>query len=316
MFNFLLYEPIHEAGRKVLEAVGTVRQASATDEDTIIAEIGDIDGVVVRAKGAMTRRILEHAPRVKVVGRHGVGVDNIDLDACTDHGVQVVNTPEAVTEGVVEHTLGLILDLTKRITYTDKVMRTGNFNIRYQIEGRELRGRTLGVVGFGRIGRRVAQACHAAFGMKILYTDVMAAPELEQALGAKRVPLAELLAQAEYVTVHVPLLPETKGLFGAKEFAQMRPDAMFFNASRGAVVDEAALYQALVNKQIAGAGLDVFAQEPTPPDNPLFGLDNVVLTPHIATATEEALVNMALVTEDLVAVLQGRAPKYPVNRLK
>src|SRR5690606_30724792 len=157
----------------------------------------------------MTRRTHEHASSVIVVGRDSVGVDNIDIVVCTDDVAQVVNTPEAVTERVVEHTIGLILDLTERTTYSDKGMRTGNFNTSYRTEGRELRGRTLGVVGCGRIGRRVAQACHAAFGMKILYTDVMAAPELEQSLGAKRVSLAELLAQAEYVTVHVPLLPET-----------------------------------------------------------------------------------------------------------
>lgn len=314
--KFLLFEPIHEAGLKVLSAAGEVRLASGTDEDTIIAEIGDIDGVIVRAKGGLTRRIIEHAPKLRVAGRHGVGVDNIDLEAATEHGIQVVNTPYAVVEGVAEQTLGLMLAVSKRIVYTDARHRAGDFDVKYRTQGRELLGRTLGVIGFGRIGRRVAQVCHAAFEMPILYYDVMTAPaEVERELGARRVPLDELLRTAEYISVHVPLLPETRKLIGEREFGLMRPDAMFFNTSRGAVVDEAALYRALKEGRIAGAGIDVYEQEPTAPDNPLFELDNVVVTPHVSTATEEGLVKMSLVAEDVVAVLEGRPPKYPVNRL-
>ncbi|MCD6518803.1 MAG: hydroxyacid dehydrogenase [Anaerolineae bacterium] len=315
MFKFLLYEPIHEVGMKVLQEVGEVRLASGTDEETIISEIGDIDGVIIRARGAMTRHIMEHAPKLKVVGRHGVGVDNIDLEAATEHGIQVVNTPYAVTEGVAEHALGMMIALSKKIFSADAALRRGNFAIRYEIRGRELRGRTLGIIGFGRIGQRLAEICHKAFEMAILYADVRPALEKEKELNARRVPMEELLRTAEYISVHVPLLPETRHLIGEKEFSLMRPDALFFNLSRGPVVDEKALYQALVEGKIAGAGLDVFEQEPTPADNPLFALDNVVLTPHIATATEEALKGMALVAEDVVAVLQGKPPKYPVNHL-
>ena len=313
--KFLLFEPINEAGLQVLRSDGTVRLASATDEDTIIAEIGDIDGAIVRSRGAITRRVLENAPKLRVAGRHGVGVDNIDLEAATDHAVQVVNTPLAVIEGVVEQTLGLMLALSKQIVYTDAQMRTGNFEVRYEIQGREMRGRTLGVIGFGRIGRQVARACHLAFDMPIIYADVAPAPDEERELGAHRVEMDELLRTAEYVSVHVPLLPETRHLIGERELGLLRPDAMFFNLSRGPVVDEAALYRVLADGRIAGAGLDVFEQEPTPPDNPLLQLANVVVTPHVSTATEEALVKMSLVAEDVVAVLQGIAPKHPVNRL-
>ncbi|MBC7236801.1 MAG: hydroxyacid dehydrogenase [Chloroflexi bacterium] len=315
MFKFLLYEPIHEAGLKVLQEVGEVRLASATDEDTIIAEIGDIDGVIVRAQGGLTRRILEHAPKLKVAGRHGVGVDNIDVEAATEFGVQVVNTPMAVVEGVAEHTVGLMISASKRMSYGERQLRQGDWSVRYRIQGRELRGRTLGVIGFGRIGRRVAEICHLAFGMKILYHDVVRAPEQEQALGARLVSLEELLRTAEYITVHVPLLPATRGLIGREQFAMMRPDAFFFNTSRGPVVDERALYEVLSQGRIAGAGIDVFEQEPTPADNPLLQLDNVVVTPHMCTTTEEALVEMSLVAEDLVRVLKGEKPKYPVNKL-
>jgi phosphoglycerate dehydrogenase-like enzyme len=276
--KFLLYEPIHEAGVQVLQAAGEVRLASGTDEESIIREIGDIDGVVVRANGGLTRRIMEHAPRLKVAGRHGVGVDNIDLEAATEFGIQVVNTPLAVKEGVVEHTVGMMLALSKGIPLCDHAMRSGDYAIRYRFSGRELRGRTLGVIGFGRIGRRVAQSCHHGFGMDILYSDVMPAPEMEAELGAKKVELRELLQTAEYISVHVPLLPETRRLIGAAEFALMRPDAMFFNLSRGPVVDEEALYRALAEGRIAGAGLDVFAKEPIEPDNPLLKLDNVCST--------------------------------------
>ena len=316
MYKFLLYEPMHKAGMQVLRAAGEVRMASATDEDTIIEEIGDIDGVVVRAKGRMTRRILEHAPVLKVVGRHGTGVDNIDLEAATEHGVQVVKTPEASTEAVAEHTLGLMLALSKKIIPGHVAVRAGHFEARYTLEGREMYGRVLGVVGLGRIGRRLARMCHYGLGMSVLYYDVRPAPELEPELGARRLELAELLASADYVSVHVPLLPQTRGLIGEAEFALMRPDAMFFNTSRGPVVDEAALYRALVSETIAGAGLDVYDQEPTPPDNPLLKLDNVVLTPHMAASTQEAMRRMSLVAEDLVNVLEGRQPRYPVNQLR
>ncbi|MBC7316340.1 MAG: hydroxyacid dehydrogenase, partial [Chloroflexi bacterium] len=150
MFHFLLTEPIHEEGVKILQAEGNVRVAKGTDEETLIAELRDIDGVILRARGRMTRRVLESAPRLKVIGRHGVGVDNVDLEAATELGIQVVNTPHAVTEGVVEHTVGLMLDVAKRITYADRRLRAGDWEVRYRLSGRELRGRTLGIIGFGR----------------------------------------------------------------------------------------------------------------------------------------------------------------------
>jgi D-3-phosphoglycerate dehydrogenase / 2-oxoglutarate reductase len=315
MFKFLLFEPIHEAGLKVLQEAGEVRMASGTDEDTLIAEIGDIDGAVVRAQGALTRRVMENAPKLKVAGRHGVGVDNIDVAAATELGIQIVNTPMAVVEGVAEHTVGLMLSLSKGMSYGERMLRQGDWSVRYRLQGRELRGRTVGIVGFGRIGRRIAEILYHAFGMQILYHDVVRAPEEEAALGARLVSLEELLGAAEYVTVHVPLLPSTLGMFNQQAFAMMRPDAFFFNTSRGQVVDEQALYDALTSGQIAGAAIDVFVQEPTPADNPLLQLDNILVTPHMCTATEEALVEMALVTEDIVRVLKGEQPKYPVNRL-
>jgi D-3-phosphoglycerate dehydrogenase len=315
MYKFLVCEPIAKAGFDVLSAAGEVRMASAPDSDTVIAEIGDIDGVLTRGKTSMTRQVMEHAPKLKVIGRHGVGVDNIDLDAATDLGIQVVNTPQATVEGVAEHAVGLMLALSKRIVFADKQIRVGNFEVRDAITGREMLGRTLGVIGFGRIGQRVAKMCHYGLDMPILYSDIVSVPEMEKALGARKVNMDEILRTADYISVHVPLIPATRGLIGEAEFAKMRPETMFINTSRGPVVDEAALYKALVENRIAGAAIDVFEQEPASADNPLFALDNIVVTPHIASSTEEAKRGMSLVAEDIVAVLQGRAPKYPVNRL-
>jgi D-3-phosphoglycerate dehydrogenase len=314
--KFLVFEPMHQAGMDVLRAAGEVRVASSPKEDAILAEIGDMDGAVIRAGGGLTRRILEHAPKLKVAGRHGVGVDNIDLQAATEHGVQIVYTPEATTESVAEHTVAMMLSLSKKLTQGEMYARSGQFQKRLTMEGREMYGRTVGVIGLGRIGRRVARICHHAFAMPVLYSDVYPSAELERELGARKVEMDELLRTAEYITVHVPLLPETNKLIGAAQFAMMRPEAMFFNLSRGAVVDEKALYQTLAERRIAGAGIDVFEQEPTPPDNPLLQLDNIVVTPHIATATAESLLKMSLVAEDVVAVCQGRAPKFPVNKLR
>ncbi len=315
MFNFLLYEPMNPAGVDVLKAVGTVRIARATDEDAIIAEIGDIDGVAIRGNGRMTRRIMEHAPRLKVVGRHGVGVDNVDLEAATEHGIQVVYTPEATVEPVAEHAVAFMLALSKLLLPCDAMARSGRFAERLGVQGVEMQGKTLGVVGFGRIGQRVAQICRLGLNMNVVYSDVVAWPEAEETLGARRMDLYDLLSVADYVTVHVPLLPSTRRMMGAREFGRMKPSAYFINTSRGPVVDEQALVDVLKSRGIAGAGIDVYEVEPAPADHPFFALDNIIVTPHVASSTAEALVKMSLVAEDLVAVLQGRAPRFPVNRL-
>jgi len=315
MFHFLLYEPMHQAGVDVLKTVGTVRIAPATDEDTIISEIGDVDGVVIRGNGRMTHRIMEHAPRLRVVGRHGVGVDNVDLEAATEHGIQVVYTPEATVEPVAEHAVAFMLALSKLLLPCDAMARSGRFAERLGVQGVEMQGKTLGVAGFGRIGQRVAQICRLGLNMNIVYSDVVSWPEVEKSLGARRMELHDLLPVADYVTVHVPLLPSTRKMMGAPEFALMKPTAYFVNTSRGPVVDEAALVKVLQSHAIAGAGIDVYEVEPAPANHPFFALDNIIVTPHVASSTAEALVKMSLVAEDLVAVLQGRPPKYPVNKV-
>ncbi len=301
----LLYESIHPDGLAVLKEKAEVRYAPGWSEEEVLPIIGDVAGIIIRANGQITRRLMENAPCLKVVGRHGVGLDNVDVAAATELGITVVNTPEANAEAVAEHTLGLMIALSKRIGEGDRALRAGNWDARYTLIGHELRGCTLGVIGCGRIGSRVAHMAHAAFDMQVVYHDVIAYPKLEAELGAERVELEKLLRRSDVVTLHVPLTPATQGLIGEKELALMKPTAFLINTSRGPVVDEAALVEALRSGQIAGAGLDVYSTEPLPADSPLLSMENVLFTPHMAAHTEEALRNMSLVAEDIIAVLEG-----------
>lgn len=308
----LLYEPIHEKALDLLNRRAEVRVADSLDEDDLAQAVVDVDGIIIRANGRVSRRLMEAAPRLKVVGRHGVGVENIDRQAATDLGIVVVNTPEANAESVAEHCLGMMIVLAKRILQADKALRAGDWGARYRLTGDELLGKTLGIVGLGRIGQRVAALCHTALAMPVLYYDVIDYPEVETELGARRVPLEELLEMADFVSAHVPLLPETRGLINESALRKMKPGAFLINASRGPVVDQAALVQALQEGWISGAGLDVFDPEPLPPDSPLLEMGNVVVSPHMAAHTEEALLRMAMVVTDVLAILEGRAPQHPV----
>jgi D-3-phosphoglycerate dehydrogenase len=311
-FRVLLYEDMHEAGKRLLAEKAEVIFARSLDEDDLIEQINDVDALIIRANGAVTARLLDTAPRLKVIGRHGGGVDAIDLEAAKARGIVVCNTPLANVESVAEQAVGLMIALSKHIARADKAIREGRWEVRYQYIGQELRGRTLGLVGMGRIGGRVAEICNLGFGMPILYHDVIHYPEAEQRLGARKLPLNEVLAQADYVSVHVPLLPQTRGLIGHKEFALMKRGSIFINTARGPVVDEGALLEALVGGHLAGAGLDVYSEEPIGRDHPLLGRENVVLTPHMAAHTEDALRAMSLVAEDVLRVLEGQEPVYRV----
>jgi D-3-phosphoglycerate dehydrogenase len=310
----LLFEGFHKDGLAMLEERCEVHYASNLEEEELLTEVADVNGIIVRANGEVSRRLMEAAPRLQVVGRHGVGVDNIDLAAAAELGIVVVNTPGVMTESVAEHCLGLMLALTKRIVRADKAARLGVWQVRYEYIGEELYGKTLGVVGFGQIGQRVAELCHVALKMPVLYWDVVEYPEAAAEVNARRVPLEELLSQADVVSLHVPLLPSTQGLIGEAELRRMKSTAYLINTARGPVVEEAALVTALKEGWIAGAGLDVFEVEPAAPDNPLLGLANVVVTPHMASHTQEATRRMAMtVVSDVIRVLEGRRPTYSVN---
>jgi D-3-phosphoglycerate dehydrogenase / 2-oxoglutarate reductase len=309
-----MYEPMHEAGTTLLREFGEVILAPSVEEASILPLVHDVDAIVIRNTGSISRRIMEAAPRLKVIGRHGVGLETIDLQAAAERGVRVVYTPEGNCESVAEHFVGMALILSKRMLEADQALRAGQWQVRHTYIGRELRGKTLGVIGFGRIGRNVARICHHGFAMPVLYADRVAAPqEVERSLGARAVSPEELLRAADYVSLNVPLTDETRHLIGREQLRMMKPTAYLVNLGRGPLWDERAVLEALEEGWIAGAGSDVFEEEPAPSDHPLFRHRNFVGSPHMSAHTEEAMRRMSLVAEDVIAVLEGREPQWPVN---
>ncbi|MGQ9646902.1 MAG: hydroxyacid dehydrogenase [Thermodesulfobacteriota bacterium] len=313
-FQILLYEDMHEAGKALLREKAEILFAHSFEEDSLVKQVKDVDGIIIRANGKVSRRLMESAPKLKVVGRHGVGVESVDLDAATEKGIWVVNTPDANDLSVAEHFFGLALMLSKMLRKADIALREGRFEVRYQYIGNELHGKTLGILGFGRIGRSVGRIAHKGFDMKILYYDTLRYEETEKELEAKKVSLEEVLSQSDYISINLPMLPETKGLLGEREFGLMKPSAYIINLARGPIWDERALYAVLKKGKIAGAGSDVYAAEPAQKGHPLFELDNFVGTPHMAAHTEEALRRMSLVAEDVIRVLEGKVPIHSVNQ--
>jgi D-3-phosphoglycerate dehydrogenase len=244
------------------------------------------------------------------VARAGIGVDNIDVDAATERGILVVNAPLGNVRSTAEHTMALIFALARRVTAADRAARDGTWKTGY--EGMQLAGKRLGVIGVGKIGRQVA-AMASALGMEILAHDPYLPATAWPDLGLRPVPFDELLSEADIVTLHVPLLPETRGLIGAAEISRMKPGAYLVNCARGGLVDEAELADALASGRLAGAALDVFEREPVR-DSPLLAAPNLILTPHVAASTKEAQAQVS--TDVALAVLDffaGKPPAFPVN---
>ena len=312
-FKVLLYEEMHEAGKALLKEKAEILFANSLDEASLLKEVKEVDGIIIRANGKVTRKMMESAPRLKVIGRHGVGVENIDLQAATEKGIWVVNTPDANDLSVAEHFFGLALILSKMLKKADIALREGRFEARYQYIGNELHGKTLGILGFGRIGRAVGRIGHKGFDMELLYYDALRYEETEKELKARKVSLEEVLSQSDYISINLPMLPETKGILGKREFGLMKPSAFIINLARGPIWDEKALYQVLKEGKIAGAASDVYEVEPATQDHPLLQLENFVGTPHMAAHTEEALRRMSMVAEDVIRVLEGKTPVHPVN---
>lgn len=253
-------------------------------------------------------------PGLRVIARPGIGVDNVDVPAATERGILVVNTPDAPTESTAEHTVALLLALAKRVTAGDRSLR-GDELPRAHLLGAELRDRVLGVVGFGRIGRRVAEICGQGLKMQVIAHDPYIDPAQVTAPGVEPVSsLDVLLARSDLVTLHTALTPETRHLIGERELRLMKPGAYLINASRGPVIDEAALVRALQEGHLAGAALDVFDPEPPEADNPLLRMANVVVTPHIASYTDRGTEAMGLgAVEQVLQVLRGERPPNLLN---
>lgn len=315
-YKVVMFEPMHEVGLNHLKAhEAEVVIAPDADEATILKWVGDADGIIARARGFFNGKVMDAAPRLRVIGRHGAGVDNVAVEEATKRGITVVNTPHAPSEAVAEYVAMALVALAKRPLDADRATRAGDWAFRNRHVGPEVLGKTLGIVGFGKIGRRIAEICGCGFRMKILYADAIRAPEAEeQRLGATQVPLDRLLSESDFISMNVPLLPETRHMIDTRAFGLMKPTAYLINAARGPVVVEAALVEALKSGRIAGAAIDVFEEEPVTPDNPLLKLDNVLLSPHNAGHSIEAAQNMSMVAADVIRVLKGEAPEFPVNR--
>lgn len=305
--------PLNPLAMEMLKGHAEVRVASATDGATIAREVGGVHGIIVRL-GDVTAEAINAADELQVIGKNGVGLDSIDVAAATARGIPVLYTPDANGMSVAEHVVGAAISLARRYPIMDQETRKGNWSVREQ-PIHELSGRTFGFVGLGRIGLLAARKCRGAFDCPVLAYDPYADPARAAEVGATMVgSLEELLSRSDVVSLHVALTPDTRRLIGRKELAAMKPTAYLVNASRGPVVDEAALVEALRQGTIAGAALDVFEEEPIRADNPLCALPNVVLTPHTAGVTQEAneRVTRTLIA-DMLAVMRGSEPRFVAN---
>lgn len=306
-FRVLVADPINAEGLAPLASDERfeIVQRSGLSGDALRDAIADADAVIVRSSTRITRESLAAATHLQVIGRAGVGVDNIDVDAATERGIAVLNAPSGNTVSAAELAFALLLAVVRRIPAADRSMKAGEWD-RKSFTGHELYGKTLGLVGAGRIGGEVARRARA-FGMKVVAYDPHLSDERARALEIELAPLGDVLRRADVVSLHVPLTAATAGLINAERIAFMKKGAILVNAARGGVVDEVALAAALESGHLAGAALDVFAEEPPPADHPLRRLDSVVLTPHLGAATTEAQQNVALEIAEAVraALLDG-----------
>ena len=280
------------------------------------ADLSGVHAVIVSNLPPIDAEFLSRAPDLRVVARPGIGIDNVVVEDCTAARVLIVHTPEAPTESTAEHAVALIFATARRLKIADQALRGEGWGTdRTPMRGIELRGKTLGLVGLGRIGGRVAHIMGAGVGMRVVAFDPYTTAERAAALGVELLPsLADVMRQADVVSVHCPLLPSTRGLVSREMLALLRPGAILVNAARGPIVDEAALIDALRSGHLAGAGLDVFDPEPALPGNPLFDMPQVVVTPHIASFTPDAVRLMGVgIMEEVLAVLAGRRPRWLVN---
>lgn len=306
---------LHAAASERLHEHARVLSGTGSGAD-FLRLLPEADGVVVGGQ-QLGPTEMDLGQRLRVIGRHGVGIDNVDLEAASRRSIPVVYTPDGPTESTAEHALMLMLAVARRLPQFDRAVRDDNFAIQRQFEffGRELRGKALGVVGLGRIGQRVAEMCQAALKMPVAVYDPFREPADVAGCGGTCVDdLVELARGVDVLTVHVPLTKETFHLIDQDVIRGMRPGGILISIARGPVVDEQALIKALQDGHLYGAGLDVFDPEPPSPDNPLLGMDNVVLTPHVGSFTDEGRRLMGLtVVEDVLRVLRGERPHYPAN---
>jgi len=312
--KILITDVLHEAGVEFLKKAGDDIEVEASfdiSKEELLEKVKDADALIVRSRTKVTREVIEAGKKLKVIGRAGVGVDNIDLKAATERGIVVVNAPEATSITVAEHTLGLILSLARNIPQANASLKSGKWE-KKKFLGVELRGKTLGVIGLGRIGSAVAKKAKA-FEMKILAYDPYISKERGKELGIEIATLEEVLKNSDFVTLHVPLTKQTYRMIDKQAISKMKNNAYIINCARGGVIDEEALYEALISEKLAGAALDVFEKEP-PFDSPLLKLENVIVTPHLGASTEEAQrLASTIVCEEVLKVLRNQPARNVVN---
>lgn len=319
-----MVEKIHEEGIKILERVGEVRISPDAREDTLCKEAADVDAILVRSS-PLTAGVIESSKKLKVISRHGIGVDHIDLKAATRKGVVVLNAPEANINAVAEHTIAFILACAKRLAVMDRRLREGRYfkagslpGIVSSMEGTasyELAGKRLGLIGAGRIPTVVAEMCSRSFAMEVAAYDPFVSPEKMKGMGMTSLEtLDEILSSSDFVSLHVPLTRDTRGMIGHRELRLMKKSAYLINTARGEVLDEEALEEALRSGVIAGAALDVFCKEPPDPKGSLFACPNLIVTPHMAALSDQSLVRMAVDSATGIEdFFSGRRPKNIVN---
>jgi len=311
MARVLIAEPLAEAGVELLRAHHEVDARAATTREELLSAVAGAEALVVRSATRVDAEVLEAGRRLKVVGRAGIGLDNVDVAAATRLGIMVVNAPQSNVISAAEHTVALILAQARNIPQAHLALREGRWE-RRRFQGAELYGKTLGIVGLGRVGALVAQRLNA-FGMHLLAYDPYVSRDRAAQMGVELASLADVLARADVVTVHLPKTPETTGLIGQAELAAMKPGARLVNTARGGIVDEAALAKAIDDGHLAGAALDVFAEEPTT-QSPLFDLDGVVVTPHLGASTTEAQDKAGVtIAQQLLLALAGQFVPNAVN---
>ncbi|MBI1826705.1 MAG: hydroxyacid dehydrogenase [Planctomycetes bacterium] len=309
-WRILLVEKYDDAVVARLCEVGEVVEMTSSDEAGLINAISDFDALLVRTYTQVSRKVIEAGKRLKVIGRGGVGLENIDVEAAQERNIQVVYTPAASTEAVADLAIGMIIDIVRGITRGDSLVRTGRFG-----EGRagkpacELSELTLGIVGLGRIGRAIARRARHGFGMTIIFHDIVMPGWLD--FSAQAVSADELYSRSDVVSLNVPLTPLTRGMINAKTLGMFKPSAYLVNTSRGGVVDPEALAKSLHSGQIAGVALDVFDPEPLPAGHPLLTAPNTIFTPHIGSRTRRSQSAMNDVVGDVIRVLQGKPPHFP-----
>ena len=303
----------HDIEEKFLSSIGAdLIKFQCRTEDEVIKYCKDADGLL-NQYAPITKRVIENLQKTKIIVRYGVGVDNIDVEAATKKGILVANVIYDVTD-VADHAVSLILSLIRKIPWADQKVKNNIWNWKNMRPISRLKGKTVGIIGFGRIGRKVAQRLKG-FEVEIIAYDPYVSMEVFNKYGVKRVDFENLISEADIITIHTPLTNETRHMIGEKEFKSMKRNAIIVNTSRGGVVDEKALYKALKEKWVAGAGLDVMEKEPPEKDNPILKLDNVIVTPHMAWYSENSFNEVRkIAAEEVARALTGQTPINLVNK--